>query len=151
MKKIEIIGSVYEYAFRVLLLLDELEDTSLDELQISIIDFMAIYAGDFIPDARNIHGSGAFRFAEFPAKRQLAREALHFLVRHSLIDFEQNIYGLNYKTNKLGKEFCKKLSSEYTYIYRGYIKKIKSSFFIFNTSELLELINQKAYAHLEVK
>ena len=41
------IGSTFEISLRILLMLNELSPTKLDEQQIGAIDFIAVYAADF--------------------------------------------------------------------------------------------------------
>ena len=67
MKESTLLGSEFESSLRVLLLLDELRDMSLDESQIACIDFIAIYGADFMILDENLHGNGLFRFSEFSA------------------------------------------------------------------------------------
>ena len=71
MKESTLLGSEFESSLRVLLLLDELRDMSLDESQIACIDFIAIYGADFMILDENLHGNGLFRFSEFSAKSKL--------------------------------------------------------------------------------
>ena len=48
MKESTLLGSEFESSLRVLLLLDELEHKSLDEIQNACIHFIAIYGADFM-------------------------------------------------------------------------------------------------------
>ena len=61
-----VLASSFEMSLRILLMLDTLSDTMLDEEQITAIDFIAVYAADFGLLDENLHGYGAYRYSEYP-------------------------------------------------------------------------------------
>ena len=65
------IGSTFEISLRILLMLNELSPTKLDEQQIEAIDFIAVYAADFGLLDENLHGYSNYRYSEFPARKQM--------------------------------------------------------------------------------
>ena len=62
------LGSTFEISLRILLLLNEVHGTSLDEQQIGAVDFISVYAADFDLLDENLHGYSNYRFSEYPAR-----------------------------------------------------------------------------------
>lgn len=113
MKESTLLGSEFESSLRVLLLLDELQNKSLDELQIACIDFIAIYGADFMILDENLHGNGLFRFSEFSAKSKLVTRSLKKLVLDGFITFTTNKKGYSYSINSEGHGIANKLNDSY--------------------------------------
>ena len=77
------IGSTFEISLRILLMLDCLSPQHFDEQQISMIDFIAVYAADFGLLDENLHGYSNYRFSEFPARKQPIQAALRRILSGS--------------------------------------------------------------------
>ena len=118
MKESTLLGSEFESSLRILILLDELQNKTLDELQIACIDFIAIYGADFMLLNQNLHGNGLFRFSEFSAKSKLVTQSLKKLVLGGFITFTANKKGYAYSINSEGHKIANKLNDSYSEEYR---------------------------------
>lgn len=148
MKK-SIIGSEYEFSLRTLLLLNKLSKYDLNERQIALIDFIAVYAHDFDLAESNLHAEGTFRFSEFSVRYELAKKSVHYLAIKGLIDINSNTKGLNFSINEFGKSICKDISTEYSDNYIEYLGFVETVYSPFEYATLSGLINEKAIKSIQ--
>lgn len=112
-----IFNTVFETSLRILLILNESEDSySCD--RIMTIDFTAIYGKDFGISDYNLHGDSYFRYGEFPARRDLVTRAVKDLVIKELIKPSFLTSGFTYKITPSGKRVVKSLKSVYSKAYK---------------------------------
>lgn len=116
----EVLGSTFELSLRLLILLDEL-NTALDKETVDALDFIALYGKDFGILQENLHGDGAYRFSEFPARENRITNAIRFLAIKGLISLQTVKEGFLYSISPDGKQMCRNLKSEYTERYRHFI------------------------------
>ena len=149
MKESTLLGSEFESSLRVLLLLDELEQKSLDEIQIACIDFIAIYGADFMILDENLHGNGLFRFSEFSAKSKLVTRSLKKLVLYGFITFTAKKKGYSYSINAKGHEIANDLSDSYSEEYKIAVREVSTVFPSLNASAMQKQIYKITMNSLE--
>ena len=108
------IGSTFEISLRILLMLNCLSPLQLDEQQIGMIDFIAVYAADFGLLDENLHGYSNYRFSEFPARKQPIQVALRDLILDEYVHLTSNSKGYEYAITAAGKNVCNQLHSSYS-------------------------------------
>ena len=122
------LGSTFEISLRILLLLNEVHVTSLDEQQIGAVDFISVYAADFDLLDENLHGYSNYRFSEYPARKRLVSSAIKELLLDGNIRFQMALTGYKYSIADAGKSICKKLTSNYADEYRIAFQTVRTSF-----------------------
>lgn len=149
MSDTSVLGSPFEMSLRSLLMLDELIDIELDEQRICAIDFIAVYAADFNLLDENLHGYGNYRYSEYPARKNLAREALKLLVLDGTVSFFPNLNGFTYRISESGHEVCKGLIDSYAEEYRIAVRTVSMNYDISNSKALLNDINHYTIRSLQ--
>ena len=149
MKESTLLGSEFESSLRVLLLLDELRDMSLDESQIACIDFIAIYGADFMILDENLHGNGLFRFSEFSSKSKLVTLSLKKLVLNGFITFTANKKGYSYSISSEGTQIANELKDTYSDEYRLAVREVSTTFPSLNASTMQKQIYKTTINSLE--
>ena len=135
------IGSTFEISLRILLMLDCLSPIHLDEQQIDMIDFIAVYAADFGLLDENLHGYSNYRFSEFPARKQPIQAALRNLILDRSIQLTFTSNGYEYSITATGKNVSKQLYSSYSEEYCLAVKTTVSAFNHADTTAMLNAIN----------
>ena len=135
------IGSTFEISLRILLMLDCLSPIHLDEQQIGMIDFIAVYAADFGLLDENLHGYSNHRFSEFPARKQTIQAALRNLILDGYVHLTSTSNGYEYSITAAGKKVCKQLHSSYSEEYCLAVKTVVSTFNPADTTAMLNAIN----------
>lgn len=107
------LGSTFEISLRILLTLNELPNSTLDEQQIGAIDFISVYAADFGLLDENLHGYSNYRFSEYPARKRMVASALKDLVLDGYVHLHPTSTGYRYSIAEAGKIVCGKLTSNY--------------------------------------
>ena len=136
------IGSPFELSLRILLMLNELHDFSLDRQQIEAIDFMAVYAADFGLLDENLHGYGSYRFSEFTARKLIIEPALRDLVLAGDVRINPSSDGYRYSITEKGKNACLQMKSGYADEYIIAIQAVAEGFDIDDTSAMINEINR---------
>ena len=144
-----VIGSPYEMSLRILLMLDELTNFELDEQRICAIDFIAVYAADFKLLDENLHGYGNYRYSEYPARKNLAKDALKILVLDGTVSFYPNQNGFTYKISESGRKVCRGLTYSYADEYRIAIRMVSMKYDLSNGKALLNDINRYTLRSLQ--
>ncbi|HCT64537.1 MAG TPA: hypothetical protein DIC60_04625 [Lachnospiraceae bacterium] len=142
MNKETVLGSSFEMSLRILLILNEIENTELDIQRICAIDFIAVYAADFNLLDENLHGYGNYRFSEYTARKDLVTSALKILVLNGTITFLANRNGFAYKITQTGKNVCHDLNDTYSDEYRIAVKSVFRNYDVTNDNAMLKDINQ---------
>ena len=104
------IGSTFEISLRILLMLNCLSPLQLDEQQIGMIDFIAVYAADFGLLDENLHGYSNYRFSEFPARKQPIQVALRDLILDEYVHLTSNSKGYEYAITAAGN-YCRTIKT----------------------------------------
>ena len=143
------LGSTFEISLRILLLLNEIHGTALDEQQIGAVDFISVYAADFGLLDENLHGYSNYRFSEYPARKRLVSSALKELLLDGNIRFQPSPTGYRYFITDAGKSICKKLTSNYTDEYRIAVQTVIINFDDANAELMLREINRLTIQSLE--
>jgi hypothetical protein len=149
MSDTSMLGSPFEMSLRSLLMLDELIDIELDEQRICAIDFIAVYAADFNLLDENLHGYGNYRYSEYPARKNLVREALKVLVLDGTVSFFPNQNGFTYRISESGHEVCKGFIGSYAEEYRIAVRAVSMKYDISNGKSLLNIINHYTIRSLQ--
>ena len=123
-----LIGSVFEAALRVLLLLDQIRPSPVDEEQISCIDFLAINSRDFNLLDRNLNGDGPFRLAEYSSKKRLISMAIKNMVIEGNVAYHSGPKGFTYSITDSGHSKAVLFNSEYSKEYRKAIVSLLVSY-----------------------
>lgn len=144
-----VLASSFEMSLRILLILDTLSDTKLDEEQITAIDFIAVYAADFGLLDENLHGYGAYRYSEYPARRELVSEAVRALVLDRYITLNTNDSGYVFSITDTGREVCRQLNSEYASEYRIAVSTVGKAFDVHDAWKMDRAINDHALISLK--
>ena len=135
------IGSTFEISLRILLMLNCLSPLQLDEQQIGMIDFIAVYAADFGLLDENLHGYSNYRFSEFPARKQPIQVALRDLILDEYVYLTSTSKGYEYAITAAGKNVCNQLHSSYSEEYCLEVKTTVSAFNHADTTAMLNAIN----------
>lgn len=149
MKESTLLGSEFESSLRLLLLLNEISNKSLDEAQIVCIDFIALYGADFMILDENLHGKGLFRFSEFSAKSKLINRSLKKLLLDGLITFTANKNGYSYSINSAGQEIVNKINDSYSEEYKLAVREVTKTFTTLNVSSMQKQIYKTTMNSLE--
>lgn len=144
-----VLGTVFETSLRILLLLAENPNDVMSEDRIWMLDYMALYSNDFGLSDRNLHGYGAYRAGEYPAKRALAQEAIKSLVLDRYVAVLPTEDGFKYSITVDGKQVCSQFTSDYSEDYIGAIKRVLKKMHSRSDSEIAYLIQQRAETDVE--
>ena len=143
------LASSFELSLRILLMLDILADRAVDEEQIAAIDFIAMYAADFGILDENLHGYGAYRFSEYPARRKTVSEALKGLVLDGYVELRPDTGGYDFAITDKGRSLCARFNNGYASEYRIAIVAVSRAVDISDTREMTESINAHALSSLK--
>lgn len=144
-----VLGTVFETSLRILLLLSVIPGTSITEDRIWMIDYLSLYSEDFGFSSRNLHGYGAYRAGEYPAKRALAKDAIKSLVLDHQIAVKPTASGFRYSITEEGMEFCKQFTSDYSEDYITSVKRVVRKVQTLSDRQILVLIQNHAEADKE--
>lgn len=136
------LGSIFEISLRILLILNEQQDKSLDEQQIGAVDFISVYAADFGLLDENLHGYSSYRFSEYPARKHMVASALKNLVLDGYVRLRPTSTGYRYSVTEAGKNVCGKLTSNYAEEYILAIQAVIDGFNGANANAMLKEINR---------
>lgn len=135
------LGSIFEISLRILLILNELSTSTLDEQQIGAIDFISVYAADFGLLDENLHGYSNYRFSEYPARKHMVASALKDLVLDGYVHLYPTSTGYRYFITEVGKTVCGKLTSNYAEEYIIAVQTVIHRFDNANAEVMLREIN----------
>lgn len=135
------IGSTFEISLRILLMLNCLFPLQLNDQQIGMIDFIAVYAADFGLLDENLHGYSNYRFSVFPARKQPIQTALRNLILDGYIHLTSTSDGYEYSITAAGKNVSKQLRDSYSEEYCLAVKTVVSAFNHADTTAMLNAIN----------
>lgn len=139
---ISALGSTFEISLRILLMLNELQGSSLDEQQIGAVDFISVYAADFGLLDENLHGCSNYRFSEYPARKYIVSSALKDLVLDGNVQLHSTSTGYRFSIAEAGKNICRKLTSNYAGEYRIAVQSVINRFDHANADLMLREINR---------
>lgn len=136
------IGSAFEISLRILLMIDELSPSQLDEQQIGAIDFISVYAADFGLLDENLHGYSNYRFSEYPARRYMVASALKNLVLDGYAHLYPTLTGYKYSITEAGKIVCGNLTSNYAEEYIIAVQSVIKKFGNADADSMIREINR---------
>lgn len=136
------LGSTFEISLRVLLMLNELSNSTLDEQQIGAIDFISVYAADFGLLDENLHGYSNYRYSEYPARKHMVASALKNLVLDGYVHLHPTSTGYRYSITEAGKTVCGKLTSNYAEEYIIAVQTVINRFDNADAESMLRAINR---------
>ena len=136
-----VLGSTFEVSLRILLILNELSTSTLDEQQIGAIDFISVYAADFGLLDENLHGYSNYRFSEYPARKHMVSSALKDLVLDGYTHLHPTPTGYRYSITEEGKIVCSNLTSNYAEEYIIAVHAVMNRFDNVNAEAMLREIN----------
>lgn len=139
---ISALGSSFEISLRILLMLNELQGSSLDEQQIGEVDFISVYAADFGLLDENLHGYSNYRFSEYPARKYIVSSSLKDLVLDGNVQLHPTSTGYRFSITEAGKNICRKLTSNYAGEYRIAVQSVINRFDHANADLMLREINR---------
>ena len=143
------IGSTFEISLRILLMLNELNSLKLDEQQIGAIDFISVYTADFGLLDENLHGYSNYRYSEYPARKAMITSALKDLVLDGSVRLHLTSTGYRYSITDVGKNLCRKLTSNYAKEYTLAVQSVFSKFNKANTEVMIKEINRVTVQSLQ--
>lgn len=136
-----VLGSTFEISLRILLMLNELSASTLDEQQIRAIDFISVYAADFDLLDENLHGYSNYRFSEYPARKRMVASALKDLVLDRYARLHPTSTGYRYSITEVGRSVCGNLTSNYAEEYIIAVQSVINRFDNANVEAMLREIN----------
>lgn len=137
-----VLGSTFEISLRILLMLNELSPSALDEQQIGAIDFISVYAADFGLLDENLHGYSNYRYSEYPARKHMVASALKDLVLDGYVHLHPTSAGYRYSITEAGKAICGKLTSNYAEEYIIAVQSVINRFDNADAESMLRAINR---------
>lgn len=143
-----IFNSTFEISLRVLLILEDSNESLYSSDMLAAIDFMAVYGQDFGVSDSNMHGNNLFKYSEFATRRELTKEATKNLVLKGLISVNCNENGFTYTITTTGTQYCASLKSDYANSYREMIIKVNRYIKDMSEKNILSLINQHSIRSL---
>jgi hypothetical protein len=87
----DIFNTPFEISLRVLLMLETGLNQTAD--MIAAADFITVYGKDFEISDNDLHGDSAFKYSEFPLRRDLVKKAVKQLVLTGLINVSSSQRG----------------------------------------------------------
>ena len=143
------LASTFELSLRIMLMLDALPVSALDEEQIAALDFVAVYAADFGILDENLHGYGAYRFGEYPARRKNTSDALRGLVLDGYVELVPSVSGYDFAITDKGRALCAKITNGYASEYRIAIVAVAKAYDIADVNGIVDAINARAINSLK--
>ncbi len=137
-----VLGSTFEISLRILLMLNELSNSTLDEQQIGALDFISVYAADFGLLDENLHGYSNYRFSEYPARNYIVASALKDLVLDGFAYLHPTPTGYKYSITEAGKTVCGNLTNNYAEEYIIAVQAVINKFDNADAEAMLRLINR---------
>ena len=119
-----VLGSTFEVSLRILLMLNELSASALDEQQIGAIDFISVYAADF------------------GLLDEMVASALKDLVLYGYAHLYPTSTGYRYSITETGKTICRKLTNSYAEEYIIAIQSVINRFDNVDAEAMLQAINR---------
>lgn len=141
--KEQLFNSTFELELRVLLLLQSVKKQSMSVERIIFMDFIVCYAGDFQMPFINLHGDNQYMYGELASRRKRIQEAMKRLVIHGLVDVSVD-RGYYFTIADAGKQFVRKLKSEYACRYREIAASAVKLFGKNTDAELEQIIQDNA-------
>lgn len=139
---ISALGSAFEISLRILLILNELQGSSLDAQQIGAVDFISVYAAAFGLLDENLHGYSNYRFSEYPARKYIVSSALKNLVLDGNVQLNSTLTGYRFSITEAGKSICRQLTSDYAGEYRIAVQSVINRFDHVNANLMVQEINR---------
>ena len=136
-------NSTFELELRVLLLLQSVKKQSMSVERIVFMDFIVCYAGDFQMPFINLHGDNQYMYGELASRRKRIQEAMKRLVIHGQVDVSVD-RGYYFTIADAGKQFVRKLKSEYACQYREIAASAVKLFGKNTDAELEQIIQDNA-------
>lgn len=142
-----VLGTTFETALRIVLML-EAASVPLNSRRIQAYDYIAVYGADFDLLDENLHGSGAFRFSEYAARKELIDAAIKELALKGLLEIKKTAC-FEYRLSKIGYDFAASFTSDYANDYRVAIDTVIRAFEKWSDTKLTGMIEQKIISSLE--
>lgn len=139
----QLFNSTFELELRVLLLLQSVKKQALTIERIILLDFIVCYAGDFQMPYINLHGDNQYMYGELASRRIRIQEAIKRLVIHGLVIVAVD-RGYYFTISDAGKQFARKLKSEYACQYREIAGSTIKLFGKRSDAELEQIIQDNA-------
>ncbi|AGL03619.1 ABC-three component system middle component 2 [Desulfoscipio gibsoniae] len=142
-----IFNTPFEISLRVLLMLETGLIQTAD--MIAAADFITVYGKDFEISDNDLHGDSAFKYSEFPLRRELVKKAVKQLVLTGLIDVASSQRGFLYSINQKGKDYCSRFTNHYAETYRYLAKRTQGYIAQKSERQIFEMINRNAFTWLQ--
>lgn len=143
-----IFNSAFEISLRVLLILENSNESLYSSDMLAAIDFMAVYGQDFGVSDNNMHGNNLFKYSEFATRRELTKEATKNLVLKGLVSVDCNQNGFTYTITTIGTQYCASLKSDYANSYRAMVTKVNRYIKDLSEKNVMKLINKHSIKSL---
>lgn len=118
-----IFNTVFENEIRIIILLNTCKRQLLVS-DIIMIDFMAIYGGEFGVSNVSLNGNNPYMYSEFATRKLAVQDALKDLLRRKYVQTIETDTGLAFCNTQSGDSFCRSLDSQYATEYRNIVKRV---------------------------
>jgi hypothetical protein len=136
MKKL--FNTEFEVSMRLLILIDSI--SSLNEDELTYLDFFSIYSKTFNFTNENLNGECSFPINEITLQRKLIRNALKELVLKSFVKVNyDNEKGYIYSATNEGLIYVSKVDDSYSLQYQRNVRIIQNSIYPIKIAKLKEI------------
>lgn len=112
-RDLKVFNTSLEVGFRVLIILNELKNSTLNLDRLIIYDYFTLHANDFNEENESIHPPIPNRSGEIVIKRKIIQESINLMHSKDLLDIEYSLDGILYKSNELTPAFLEYFNSKY--------------------------------------
>lgn len=144
-----VLGTAFETFLRLLLLLSVSDRDEMSEDRIWMLDYLALYSRDFDMSDHNLHGYGAYRFGEYPAKRALAHEAIKSMVLDHFIEATPTDNGFRFSITREGLAFTDQFTTDYSEAYIEAAENVIRRTSALSDEEIATMVQTRATTDVE--
>ncbi len=141
-RDLNIYNTTLEIGLRVLIILHELKNESIDINRLIIYDYFVTHANDFDESIESIHPPIPHRSGEIIIKRKVIQDGINLMYSRELLDINYTAKGIYYVANDLTSAFLKYIESEYASEISKYSNLVISKFSSYSDDELNDYVNE---------
>ncbi|MET1249168.1 ABC-three component system middle component 2 [Sporolactobacillus sp. STCC-11] len=140
-RNINVYNTPLEIGLRVLIILNELTEETIDLNRLVIYDYFINHSSDFDKTSKSLRPSIPQRFGELILKRKVIQEGIYLMYSRELLDIHYTLNGIYFKSNQLTKEFLKYFDSTYALELSRISKIVIGNFKNYSDDELNLYVN----------
>lgn len=145
----KIFNSSFEVSLRIIILLDVADGVDMTIDKLANFDFITTYGLNFGITEINLHGENDFSFSELASRRTAIQMAMKQLVLDRLAQVQNSNQGFVYCITSAGREFSKKLNTQYSEMYRESAHAIVGQLGANTDKEITSFIDKKSRQALQ--